>query len=197
MTALLEKTIQFEAQTQPVPTNLPLARVTLAAYDAMIEAGIVTNESRVELLDGQIVKKETMKPRHIFRLRRIFQRIDRQFDGRAIALSQSDIELPSDGRPQPDICLAHLEVSEHEYIRPPEVYLLIEVAETTIQTDRHYKQKLYARDGILEYWILNLNTNQLEVYRNPEEDRYRDVKTFNAGEKVACLAFPNDLIDWS
>jgi Uma2 family endonuclease len=197
MTALLENKIQFAAQTQPVPAGLPLARVTLAAYDAMIEAGIVTNESRVELLDGQLVKKESMKPPHIFRLRRIFQRIDRQFDGRAIALSQSDIELPSDGRPQPDICLAHLEVSEHEYIRPPEVHLLIEVAETSIQTDRNYKQKLYARDGILEYWILNLNTNQLEVYRNPEEDHYRNVQTFNAGAKVACLAFPTDLIDWS
>jgi Uma2 family endonuclease len=197
MIAPLENSIKFEAQTQPVPADLPLARVTLAAYDAMIEAGIVTNESRVELLDGQIVKKETIKPPHIFRLRQIFQRIDRQFDGRAVALSQSDIELPRDGRPQPDICLAHLDVSEQDYIRPPEVHLLIEVAETSIQTDRNYKQKLYARDEILEYWILNRNTKQLEVYRNPKDEHYRDVETFNAGEKVACLAFPNDLIDWS
>jgi Uma2 family endonuclease len=197
MTALLETRVKFEAQTETLPAELPLARVTLAAYDAMIEAGIVTNESRVELLGGQIVKKETMKPPHIFRLRRIFQRIDRQFDGRAIAFSQSDIELPKDGRPQPDICLAHLEVSEQDYIRPPEVHLLIEIAETSIQTDRVYKQKIYARDGILEYWILNLNTNQLEVYRHPEGERYRDVQTIDAGQSVACLAFPTDLIDWS
>jgi Uma2 family endonuclease len=196
MTAVRENLTVIHAR-EHAADDLPVARFSLAMYDAMIDAGIITSESNVELLDGQIVKRESMKPPHIFRLYELCRRLDRQFDGRALVLNQSAIELPRDGRPQPDVCLAHPDVNRAEFIRPPDVFLLIEVAESSIQTDRLHKQKLYARDGILEYWILNLNTNQLEVYRYPEDDRYREVLTFDAGQAVACLAFPNDVIDWS
>jgi Uma2 family endonuclease len=197
MTALLERSeVNSKVQELP-PQGLRFARITLEMYDAMINAGAITNESRVELLDGKIVQKEIMNPPHIYRLRRVFQGIDRQFEGRALAFNQSDIELPRDGRPQPDICLVHLDISEDDYILPPQVYLIIEVAQSTINTDRDYKQLLYARDGIAEYWILNLNKNQLEVYRHPDGERYTQSFTLNAGETTACLAFPDDQIVWS
>ncbi len=195
MTALLEPPkINTDA---PIPQGLRFARITLDMYDALIEAGKITNESRVELLDGYIVRKEDMKPPHMFRVKRIYDRLFAQFQNRCTVFSQSAIELPQDGRPQPDVFLAHTNLPENEFILPEKVYLIIEIAETTIQTDRDHKQRLYARDGIPEYWILNLNTNELEVYRKPNNERYTQSFTLEAGETTSCLAFPDDQIDWS
>jgi Uma2 family endonuclease len=183
--------------TLPMPQGLRFARITLDMYDALIAAGKITDESRVELLDGYLVKKEDMNPPHMFRVKRIYDRLLKQFENRSTVFSQSGIELPQDGRPQPDVFLAHTNLPENEFILPEKVYLVIEVAETTIYSDRDHKQRLYARDGIPEYWILNLNTNELEVYRKPNGERYTSSFTLEAGEITACLAFPDDQIDWS
>ena len=74
--------------------------------------------------------------------------------------------------------------------------MLIEVADSTLARDRETKLALYARDGILEYWIVNLEQNQLEVYREPDGTRYASSFTVKDGAATACLVFPDDLIDW-
>lgn len=197
MTALLERPEKKSEAQLGTPQGLRFARITLDMYDALIAAGKISNESRVELLDGYIVRKEEMNPPHMFRVKRIYDRLLRQFENRSTVFSQSGIELPQDGRPQPDVFLAHTNLAENEFILPEKVYLIIEVAETTIYSDRDYKQLLYARDGIPEYWILNLNKNELEVYRKPNSERYSQSFTLSAGETTACLAFPDDQIDWA
>ena len=63
--------------------------------------------------------------------------------------------------------------------------------------DREYKLGLYARDNIVEYWIVNLEQNQLEVYRDPDGRRYGTSFTVHDAKPTACLAFPNDLIVWA
>jgi Uma2 family endonuclease len=197
MTALLERP-ELKTKVQEVaPQGLRFARITLEMYDALIDAGKITNESRVELLDGYIVRKEDMNPPHMFRVKKLYDRMLKQFENRCTVFNQSAIELPQDGRPQPDVFLAHTDLAENEFIHPEKVYLIVEVAETTIITDRDHKQLLYARDGIPEYWILNLNKNQLEVYRHPDGERYTQSFTLNAGQTTACLAFPDDQIVWS
>ena len=189
MTALLE--------TPPLPKGLRLARVTLEMYDALIDAGKITTDSRVELLDGTIVELETMKIPHMNRVKDMYDRLNVQLQTRADVHSQSPIELPHDGRPQPDLAVVKKGSARGGYARPDDVYLVIEIAETSYQTDRDHKQFLYARDGVAEYWILNLNKNQLEVYRQPDNERYQQSFTLQAGETCACLAFPDDQIDWS
>jgi Uma2 family endonuclease len=172
-------------------------RIDLAMYDRMIESGVIDNESRVELLDGILMELEEMKPPHMFRVKRMYDRILKQFEGRSVALNQSPIELPSDGRPQPDITLLRADFPEDRYAQPEDVLLVIEVAETTLTRDREFKAFKYARDGICEYWIINLKATQLEVYRNPQEGRYKTLFTVPKGHSQACLAFPDDPIDWS
>jgi Uma2 family endonuclease len=192
MTALLE-----HVQVDAPPHGLRLARITLEMYDAMINAGTITNESRVELLDGKIVQKGEMNTPHLNRVKDLYDLLKPQFQGRADVYQESAIELPTDGRPQPDIALIVPNAARANFALPESIYLIIEVAQTTINTDRDYKQWLYARDGIAEYWILNLNKNQLEVYRHPDGERYTQSFTLNAGETTACLAFPDDQIVWS
>jgi Uma2 family endonuclease len=191
MTALLEQTKVINEDL------LHTKRIDLAMYDRMIESGVIDNESRVELLDGILMELEEMKPAHMFRVKRIYDRVVRQFEGRSVVLNQSPIELPSDGRPQPDVALLHSNFPEDQYAQPEDVLLVIEVAETTLTRDREFKSFMYARDGISEYWIINLKTNQLEVYRDPDEERYRTSFVVTAGQAQTCLAFPNDPIDWS
>ncbi len=193
MTALLEP-LQTETQ---VLQSLRFARITLEMYDALIETGKITSESRVELLDGKLVELEPMNTPHMNRVKDMYDRLNLQFQRRADVYNQSPIELPSDGRPQPDLAIIHRGAAREDFARPEQIYLLIEIADTSIYTDREHKQLLYARDGIVEYWILNLNKNQLEVYRHPDGERYTSSFTLQAGQKAACLAFPDDQIDWS
>ena len=174
---------------------LPLMRVDLRSFDQMIAAGIFDHS--VELLDGLILEREVMKPLHYTRVKRMYDRLLRQFDGLATTYCKVPIELPSDGRPQPDIALVKLKAGELDYARPEDVYLLIEAADSSLERDRDFKGFLYARDGISEYWIVDLNAEQLEVYRNPDGQGFETRLTLKAGQLMSCLAFPDMLIDWS
>jgi Uma2 family endonuclease len=190
MTALLEPPIT----RGEIP--MPLLRVDLAHYDRMLAAGVF-DDQKVELLDGLILEREPMKPVHYTRVKRIYDRLLHQFSGLATVYSEVPIELPHDGRPHPDVLLARVGAGEENYTFPEEVFLLLEVADTSLERDREFKGFLYARDFISEYWILNLRLNQLEVYREPNGEVYAPKLVFPFGVKVACLAFPNLEIDWS
>ncbi len=175
---------------------MPLLRVDLTHYDRMIAAGVF-DDQKVELLDGLILEREAMKPSHYTRVKRIYDRLLSQFSGLATVYSEVPIELPQDGRPHPDLLLARIGAGEENYTMPEEVFLLLEVADTSLERDREFKSYLYARDWICEYWILNLRLNQLEVYRDSNGESYAPKLVFPFGVKVSTLAFPDLEIDWS
>lgn len=191
MTAYLEP-------RQNLPEPMHLFRFTLKQFRTMLESNVLPENVRVELLDGYLVEQTDMKQAHANRIKRIYDRMNNQFAARAEVFAQSPIELPSDGRPLPDIALFKRgSVTDDHSPQPEDIHLIIEVAESSIHQDRNFKQMLYARDGIQEYWIVNLVNNQLEIYRNPEQERYANSFTVKAGETAKCLAFPDDEIDWS
>ncbi len=189
MTALLESPRKPQAQ-------LELMRFSGEQFDQLWQIGFLSSDDRVELLDGQIVRKPEVNSTHYYALLELHKRLMYQFDTQAIVVNQGTIQLPHDGRPDPDIVLAHREVPRTRVPLPEDIYLLIEVAESTIHRDRSIKLPLYARDLVCEYWILNLEAKQLEVYRNPSEERYLTSFTLEVGQLATCLAFPNDQIDW-
>jgi Uma2 family endonuclease len=192
MTASSGHSTAIADSAQPVR----LFRVSLAAFDRMIAAGVFIEGPKVELLDGQIVEMPKMNLPHMNRIKDLFGPLDRQFAARADVYSQSPIELPHDGRPQPDFALLHPGAARERFAQPAAVFLLIEVSDSTLDYDRGLKLRLYARDGIGEYWIINLKDQQLEVYRQPDGERYAQSFTVKAGTEVACLAFPDDPIRW-
>lgn len=175
---------------------MPLLRVDLTHYDRMIASGVL-DDQKVELLDGLILEREPMKPAHYTRVKRIYDRLLSQFSGLATVYSEVPIELPHDGRPHPDLTLARFGAGEENYTLPEEIYLLIEVADTSLERDQEFRSFLYARDLICEYWVLNLRQNQLEVYRDSNGEAYAPKLVFPFGVKVSCLAFPDLEIDWS
>jgi Uma2 family endonuclease len=170
-------------------------RFTTRQVKKMFETGVLTGEPRVELLDGELIEVKPMNPPHASRIVALTERLVEQFKGKARVYCQVTIELPQDGLPQPDFTLVTADVPGDRWALPSEVALILEIADSTLDDDRTKKMKLYARDGIREYWIVNLVDDQLEVYRDPSGERYNTMFTVKTDTQT-CLAFPDDPIRW-
>jgi Uma2 family endonuclease len=167
-------------------------KFSTSQYHQMMETGILTESDRVELIRGEIVEMAAIGRRHASQVRRLNTFFSEQLGGRAIVDVQNPIELSDRSEPQPDIALLHPrdDFYESRHPQPSDVFLLIEVADTTIETDREIKIPLYAEANIPEVWIVNLNEQCIEVYRHPTGGEYGTVQTFRCGESLSILAFP-------
>lgn len=178
-----------------IHTVLPITRhkFSVADYYAMLEAGILTEDSRVELIHGEIVAMSPVNPRHASKVDELSEQFRARLGQRAIVRSQNPVRLGDDSEPQPDIAL--LKRREHRYKTshplPTDVFLIVEVSDATLAYDRSVKAALYASVGIAEVWIVNLVEQQLEVLRDPDQDDYRERRLLKAGEYVSPLAFPD------
>ena len=171
----------------------PRRRFTVAEYYAMAEAGILTKRDRVELLDGEIVVMAPIGNRHAFCVDWLNRFWILALAERAIDRIQNPVRLNDSSEPEPDITLLawrdDFYVSGHP--GPDDVLLLIEVADSTVDFDRNQKLRLYARAGIVEFWIVNLQDRRVETYAEPEGDRYGNIRHYGPGESVSPLSFPD------
>ena len=159
---------------------------TVAEYDRMGETGILTEDDRVELVEGEIIEISPIDRRHaacIGRLTNLFGRLLAEI---AIVWVQNPIVLNDYSEPQPDIALLKRRVDFYEpsLPTPDDVLLVIEVADTTIEYDRQIKVPLYARAGIAEVWIVNLVDEQIEIYAQPVNDAYQSRREARRGETI-------------
>src|SRR5690606_25202063 len=153
-------------------------------YHQMAKAGILTEDDRVELIEGEIVEKAPIGSRHgrvVDRLNRMFVEVGR--DHGFIARVQGAVRLDEHSEPQPDIALLRLETQYDDATQPApdDVFLLVEVADSSLLSDQRVKVPLYARHGIPETWVVNLTSGQIEVYRDPSPEGYKTQLTFRAG----------------
>jgi len=172
-------------------------RFNVDEYYAMARAGILTEDERVELLDGEVVVMTPIGVRHQACVDRLNRRVfSRRFDDRAVVRVQGPVRLDGHSEPEPDVALLRLPL-ERYYVAhptPEDVLLIVEVADTSLQRDRRGKVPLYASAGIAEVWIVNVEARETEVYRQPSGDRYTKVQHLRDG-KVTPLAFPDETID--
>ncbi|MBI1923149.1 Uma2 family endonuclease [Candidatus Poribacteria bacterium] len=177
----------------------PLRRFTVPEYHRMIEAGILSEGDRVELMDGVIIKMPAKKARHSAVTNRITARFYRIVpEGEALLRGQDPIILTDDTEPEPDLVL--VKPREDDYLRahpsPGEVLLLIEVSDTTLEYDQEIKLPRYAASGIPEVWIFNLVDDRIEVYRDPLKlpdgtTVYRTRTHLRKGETLTPHALPS------
>jgi Uma2 family endonuclease len=165
---------------------------TVQEYHLMGEVGILGEDDRVELIEGEIVQMAAIGTRHassVKRLIAVFSDLDRR---RAIIGAQDPIQLTERTEPQPDIVLLQPRADYYATAHPvpSEVLLLVEVSDSTVNFDRDVKVPNYARSGIQEVWLWDLEVNCLEVYRYPTADGYTSMQKFERGEMVSPLAFP-------
>jgi Uma2 family endonuclease len=158
----------------------------------MNEAGILTEDDRVELINGEIIEMSPIGRKHsacVNRLNSIFSQL---LGKRVIVAVQNPITLDNFSEPQPDIALLkpREDFYESAHPQPSDVFLLIEVADSSFEYDRDIKIPLYAANGIVEVWLVDIIEQKIIVYRQPTENTYSKIKTFQRGEILDILAFP-------
>lgn len=166
---------------------------TTEEYHRMGEAGILREDDRVELIEGEIVQMTPIGSRHaacVMRLNQLFSR----HSGQGVLVNvQNPIQLGKYSEPQPDVTLLRFrpDFYAESHPRPTEVLLAVEVAETSAAYDREVKVLLYAKAAIPEVWLVDLTEGWVEVYRQPSSQGYQDVRTFRRGEQVVSVALPD------
>ena len=168
-------------------------KFTVAEYYAMAEAGILTEKDRVELLDGDVVVMAAVSSRHAACVDWLARTLIPTLMETTIVRVRGPVRLNDRSEPEPDITLLarrdDFYASAHP--GPQDVLLLIEVADSTLESDRDVKRQLYARAGIPEVWIVNLQDRRVETYTELEGDEYSSVRYYGSGENVAPLSFPD------
>ena len=172
-------------------------RFTVADYYRMAETGVLSQDARVELLDGKILDMMPIDPLHggsVKRLNRLFSSLAH---GRWLVSTQDPVRLDDHSEPQPDLMLLKPTADDYtgRHPRPEDVFLLIEVANSSLKIDWEEKLPAYGRAGIAEVWIVNLRDKTIEVYREPRFAGYSVKKVLGPGEQAAPLAFPDARVD--
>ena len=169
-------------------------RFTVEEYDRMVEVGILGADDHVELIEGEIIEMAPIGLPHESVVDRLNMLLARGVGDRAIVRVQSSVRFPAfRSRPQPDLAVLKPRQDFYRTSGPgaADIFLLIEVMETSAAYDRETKAPLYARAGVVELWLVDVPGRVVEVHRDPTAGTYRDVRTLRGHDTVAPLAFPD------
>jgi len=166
---------------------------TVKEYYRMYESGVFANGERVELIRGEIIKMAAIGRRHAACVDYCNFMFAKKLGANVIIRIQNPLSLDNTSEPEPDVMLLRYKDDFYRsgHPQPSDVLLLIEVADTTIDSDRELKIPLYAEDGIIEVWLIDINNACIEVYRHPTEQGYQDMQKFYHGQNLSILAFPD------
>jgi Uma2 family endonuclease len=158
----------------------------------MAQAGILGEDDRVELLEGEIVEMAPIGSRHASCVDRLNRLFSLRVGEATIIRVQSPVRLGERSEPQPDLTLLrpHPDFYVSAHPGPRDIFLLVEVAEASASLDRDVKCPLYARAGVPEVWLVDLPGECIEVYRKPAPQGYQEVRQVRRTERVAPQAFP-------
>ena len=165
---------------------------TTDEFHRMAEAGILSEDDRVELIDGEIVQMSPIGSSHAACVDRLNALFTRRLGKRVIVRVQSPIVLGRHSEPQPDLAVLKPRADFYAEKHPgtSDVLLVIEVADRSGAYDRTTKLALYARAGIPETWLIDVPRAQMEVYRRPTLRGYRERQQVARGQHVSAAAFP-------
>ena len=150
------------------------------------EANIFPPESRLELINGEILEMAPIGFNHAGHVIRLLNFFAPLVSNKALVNAQNPLQLGDLSEPEPDFMLLKPNADFYSSRHPNanDVLLLIEVADSSLTFDQNQKLRLYALHGIPEYWLLNLNDECLEVYRKPNDEVYAEKTTLRAGDTI-------------
>jgi Uma2 family endonuclease len=173
------------------PIQIQKRRFTVDEYYRMAEIGILSEDDRVELIEGEIIDMAPMGDRHANCLRRLDTLLNRRLRETALVSTQCPIHINDLTEPEPDIALLKMRDDFYaEHPRAQDVLVAIEVSYPSTEYDRGVKLPLYARAGITEAWLVDLIEETIEVYTQPVNGEYRRTERVKRGEPMASLAVP-------
>ncbi len=130
----------------------------------------IFGDARIELIEGEVIEMSPIGPRHAVTTTKVTDTLKRVFAIGYLVSSQNPVKLSSRSIPQPDIAVLRGTYADFLDTLPETAVLMVEVADSTLATDRSDKASLYARYGIPELWIVNVASEELEIYRLPRPD---------------------------
>lgn len=175
---------------------MAITRYSVDDYEEMVRRGVLTENDRVVLIRGEIVPKMAIGPKHSLCVKRFNHLLVPRTVGRAIVGVQDPIRL-DDSEPEPDLSLALPPIERYttRHPGPADLLLVVEVADSSLDDDRNIMRPLYAEAGIVEFWIVNLVDECLDVYRDPRPDgTYGYDRVFRRGESVEVAALPGVVV---
>jgi Uma2 family endonuclease len=166
--------------------------MTVERYFGLVEAGVLSEDDRVELLEGVVVAMTPQNPPHATGVAKAYETLFLAVGRRAHVRSQLSLVLGRHSVPEPDLAVVPGCADDYAASHPTTAWLVIEVADTSLQPDRLTKAAIYAAAGIPEYWIVNLRDCVVEVRRGPDAARalYRELHTAGRGERIELVALP-------
>ena len=176
----------------PEPLTPHRYRLTVTEYHRLGENGIFDEDSRVEMIEGDLIVMPPIGEQHASKTRLLNRLFSLQVGDTAIVDVQNPVVLNAHSEPQPDMVLLkpRPDFYESAYPRPEDVLLLIEVSDSTLRYDRDTKVPLYAKAGIPEVWLLDVAGQRLEIYRRPSPEGYREIRYPEATENIAPVLLP-------
>jgi Uma2 family endonuclease len=174
-------------------------RLTVADYHRMGEAGVFAPDARVELIEGEVIDMAPIGSRHAGTVSFLIAGFGACLGEHGILWVQNPVVLDFHSEPQPDIAILRPRGDFYRlsHPRPTDILLLIEVSETTLRYDQEVKLRLYAREGIPEVWIVDVESSVLLVYTQPDRDIYGERQELRAPGVLAPSTLPEAIIDLS
>jgi len=171
---------------------VPIWRLSVEQYHAMLNAGILKSGDPVELLEGWLVQKMVKHPPHSIATQLTSEGLRSVMPAGWCVNNQEPVTTET-SEPEPDVTVVrgkHRDYSDH-HPGPADVGLLVEVAEASLAYDQGPKKRVYARERFPIYWIINLVENQIEVYTDPsgpaEQPDYRQRQVFRPGDEIPVV----------
>ena len=184
------------------PVEVPTRRWRRVEYDRLIEIGFFPPGDRVELIGGQLIVAEPQGSYHFTTIQAVEEALRVAFGPGWHVRGQGPLALDEESEPEPDVAVVPGSFRDYRAAHPARPVLVVEVSESSLRLDRVYKGSLYARAGLVDYWIVNLVDRVLEMYREPVADagarygwRYASVAILGREASVSPLALPGARID--
>jgi Uma2 family endonuclease len=179
-------------QNGPVAIEPTHLLFSVEDYEALGQIGFFGHDRRLELIDGEIYEMTPIGPDHGGCVMRLNALLTSRIGGRAVVNVQNPVRLGNLSEPQPDVTvlLGPIDRYRHRHPRADDILLLIEVSDTTIGFDRRKKAPVYAREGVREVWIVDLNGEAVEIHRQPSPEGYAVAERRRRDQTVSTEAIP-------
>ena len=171
--------------------DVPRRLLTVDEYHRMGEAGILTEDDRVELIEGELIAMAPTGSGHVAASNALNRLLVLAVGDRGIVSVQNPVRLTRRSEPQPDFAVLRPGIDYRTMLpRPEDTLLVVEVAASSLDYDRTVKLALYARSGIPEVWIVNMAAGEVEAYRSPVGDGYTSMTRVGRGSTLTIVALP-------
>lgn len=177
--------------------TLQRRKLSVDDFHRMGEAGILNEDDRIELIDGEMIEMAPIGVLHASVVNELSQMLNAAIGRLALVSVQNPITLPPLNEPQPDIAVLKPRADKYRHALPSaaDILLVIEVADTTLRYDRDIKIPLYARHGIVEVWLVDLQSESVIVHRQPTPEGYGDVSAAASRDVISPLGLASVQLD--